>query len=83
VVDRPLHVAVLLQPSARPLVHIRFALGLVAPKLGPKHVGEEGVVAEALLGAVQWSEQDVLAGELAQDAAGPVLLEHGVAERAG
>jgi hypothetical protein len=65
--DRPLDVALALQPHARPFAQRRHEIGPAAPELVEQQLGEEMVVAVLLSLLVQGYYEQVGASELAQE----------------
>jgi len=83
VADRLGAVAVLLEPRARPAVHLRDQVRLLVVEAGLQHVGEEVVVSVPAAPVVERDEEEVGALQALECGAAAVLARHGVAQVAG
>jgi hypothetical protein len=81
-VDRLLDVAGLPVPCRGPPVERQEQRWLAVAKLHAQQLGEQVVVAVPLAVVIQRRQEQVAAFQLAEQLAGPLRLEHGVAHRA-
>ncbi len=70
-------------PGARPAVQAGLDAGLGPVQLGPQHVGEQAVIAEALGGAIERHEREVGAQQVREHVRAAGSLQQRVAQRRG